>query len=77
MPDEKEDSLHARMVRELGERDPDHRPSDRPIRTIDHGKQLHFVIDVGFGGQAMEMVVEGDPKTGRLIYKGMKLCRVK
>lgn len=39
----------------------------------DKGKSLIFRMDV-LGEGTMELVVDGDPKTGKLIYRGMRLC---
>jgi hypothetical protein len=70
---EQQRSIHADLVAELGLRDPDHRPSSRPMRVIDGGKTLKFQLDV-VGRTCIEMIVEGDPKTGKLTYRGMRLC---
>lgn len=53
--------------------DVDARPSQTPMRVIDHGNVLVFRMDV-LGEGTMEMIVQGDAKTGRLDYKGMRLC---
>ena len=69
------DHVLAAKVKDLGKTDPDHRPAVAPIRTTEGGRLLHFHIDVQKLG-VMEMIVDGEPHTGRLIYKGMKLCRM-
>jgi hypothetical protein len=55
-------------------KDTDERPSLIPMRIIDKGKQMIFRMDVA-GEGTMEMVVESTI-TGRLIYKGMRLCQL-
>lgn len=52
--------------------DVDQRPSCFPMRVIEQGKQMIFRMDV-LGEGTMEMVVEST-LTGKLNYKGMRLC---
>lgn len=63
----------ASKVNRMGEWDPDHRPADVALKITDNGRTLIFRLDVQ-GEGAMEMAVESDLKTGRLLYRGMKLC---
>jgi hypothetical protein len=53
--------------------DVDERPSRTPMRVIEEGRDLTFRLDV-LGEGTMEMTTVSDPKSGRLIYKGMRLC---
>jgi hypothetical protein len=53
--------------------DVDARPSCLPMRVIDNKKTLVFRMDV-LGEGTMEMVVESEKFTGRLIYRGMRIC---
>jgi hypothetical protein len=55
--------------------DVDQRPSRTPMRVIEEDRSLTFRLDV-LGEGTMDMIVDSDEKTGRLIYKGMKLCRI-
>lgn len=64
----------AEKVRELGKIDPDHRPAITPMKITEDGRMLRFALDV-HGVGTIEMLVDGDSKTGKLIYKGMKICR--
>ena len=66
--------IHAEAMKDLGERDSDHRPSNRPMRIRDEGKLLRFQLDA-VGEYFMEMIVDSDHKTGRVNYRGMRLCR--
>ncbi len=69
------DHTLAAKVRKLGKTDPDHRPAITPMKIVEDGRLLRFTLDVQKTGQ-IEMLVDGDPKTGRLIYRGMKICRM-
>ncbi len=55
--------------------DVDQRPSRTPMRIIEEGRLMTFRLDV-LGEGTMDMTVESDEATGRLIYKGMKLCLI-
>jgi len=54
----------------------DERPSPFPMIIVQDGPLLKFRLDV-LGEGTMEMVVNGEPKTGRLIYRGLRLIGVK
>jgi hypothetical protein len=56
--------------------DVDDHPSRTPMRIVENGKTLTFRMDV-LGEGTMEMVVEGNPQTGRLTYRGMRLVGAK
>ncbi len=52
----------------------DSHPAIEPMKIIDDGKLLVFHFEVG-DCRAFEMIVDSNPKTGELNYRGMKLCR--
>jgi hypothetical protein len=54
----------------------DQKPSPFPMVILQEGRMLRFRLDV-LGEGTMEMLVDGDPKTGRLIYRGMRLVVAK
>lgn len=64
----------ADKVHRLGVHDPDHRPSHSPMRIAEQGTEILFRLDVLREG-TMEMIVDSEPN-GKLIYKGMRLCRL-
>lgn len=59
---------------EIQNPDVDHRPSRFPMRIVENGKEMTFRLDV-LGEGTMEMVVEST-LTGKLNYKGMRLCHI-
>jgi len=66
--DKKKEPLYVKPAPDI-----DDRRSSLPMRVIDHGRQMTFCLDV-VGEGTLEMVVESVPFTGKLIYRGMRIC---
>jgi len=65
--------MDEQFVPKISDNDVDRRPSRTPMRVVENGRTMMFRMDV-LGEGTMEMVVEAHAITGKLNFKGMRLC---